>query len=154
MVRFTPMNEKQLQDFLDYMIPLYAKDKVEAGTWRTEEALELSRGAYARLLPDGIATAGEHLYMVVEETSGTEIGFVWLHMDHDAGEAFLYEITLYEDWRGRGLGKATMAAMEQQARELGAKAVGLHVFGHNRRAIGLYEQSGYAVTDISMKKNL
>ncbi|MDF2935614.1 MAG: yycN [Paenibacillaceae bacterium] len=147
------MNESELQAFLDFMIPVYAKDKVDAGTWKAEEAQQFSTEAYARLLPDGLATEGNYLYMI-EEEAGTQVGFIWLYVEHATQEAFLYEITLYEEWRGRGLGKDTMAAMEQKAKELGAKAVGLHVFGHNLRALRLYEKSGYQTTDISMKKYL
>ena len=153
MVRLTPMNESELQKFLDYMIPVYAKDKVDAGTWKAEEAQQFSTEAYARLLPDGLATKDQYLYLI-EEEGGTQIGFIWLYVDPGKREAFLYEITLYEEWRGRGLGKDTMAALEEKAKELGARSVGLHVFAHNRRALALYEKSGYHATDITMKKYL
>lgn len=154
MVRLIPMNEGDLQAFLDYMIPVYAKDKVDAGTWKVEEALQFSEEAYDSLLPDGLATEGHYLYMIQEEKGSSKVGFIWLYVDRAGGAAFLYEITLYEEWRGRGLGKDTMAALEQKAKELGAKSVGLHVFGHNERALGLYKKSGYEITDISMKKML
>lgn len=153
MVRLKPMNEEELQAFLEYLIPDYAKEKVEAGVWKAEEAPHLSREAILRLLPEGLATKDQYLYMI-EEEGGSPIGFIWLYVDQGKQEAFLYEISLYEEWRGRGLGKAVMAAMEQQAKELGAKSVGLHVFGHNQRALRLYEKSGYQATDINMKKYL
>lgn len=150
MVRLVPMNEADLQAFLDELIPHYAREKVESGVWREEEALALSREAVLRLLPDGLATADHYLYMI-EEAGGARTGYIWLYVDQGKQAAFLYEISLYEEWRGRGVGKDTMAAMEQKAKELGAKSVGLHVFAHNRRALKLYEKSGYHATDITMK---
>lgn len=151
MVKLVLMNEAELQAFLDTLIPEYAQDKVESGVWREEEALALSREAIIRMLPEGIATADHYLYMI-EETGGSRIGCIWLYVDPGKREAFLYEITLHEEWRGRGLGKDTMAALEEKAKELGARSVGLHVFAHNRRALALYEKSGYHATDITMKK--
>lgn len=153
MVSLVPMNEAELQAFLDELIPHYAAEKVESGVWREEEALALSREAILRMLPEGLATADHYLYMI-EEAGGARIGYIWLYVDPGKREAFLYEITLYEEWRGRGLGKDTMAALEKKAKELGARAVGLHVFAHNRRALALYEKSGYHATDITMKKYL
>ncbi len=153
MVRLVPMNEAELQVFLEELIPHFAREKVESGVWREEEALALSREAILRLLPDGLATADQYLYMI-EEAGGSRIGYIWLYVDSGKREAFLYEITLYEEWRGRGLGKDTMAALEEKAKELGARSVGLHVFAHNRRALTLYEKSGYHATDITMKKYL
>jgi ribosomal protein S18 acetylase RimI-like enzyme len=42
--------------------------------------------------------------------------------------------------------------VEARARELGAKSVELHVFGHNYVAQALYEKVGYNVTSITMAK--
>jgi len=53
------------------------------------------------------------------------------------------------------IGRAhAMAAIEQQARVLGAVAVELHVFGENLPARGLYEKCGYRYTSMHMSKDL
>jgi hypothetical protein len=58
-------------------------------------------------------------------------------------DAFLYDIELAPATRGRGLGRATMLAAEDAARELGADRIRLNVFGHNTAARRLYESLGY-----------
>lgn len=47
-----------------------------------------------------------------------------------------------------------MKEVEIIAKEIGLKMIGLHVFGHNKVARGLYEQLGYAETHIKMEKSL
>jgi hypothetical protein len=42
-------------------MPEYAADKVEAGTWLPEEALQKSREGSGKLLPLGLASAGQFL---------------------------------------------------------------------------------------------
>lgn len=43
---------------------------------------------------------------------------------------------------------------EQEAKNLGLKEIGLHVFGFNAPAIALYESLGYKTTDLVMAKTL
>ena len=47
-----------------------------------------------------------------------------------------------------------MTEVENFAKSLSAETIGLHVFGHNNRAIKLYEKLGYKATNISMSKQL
>jgi ribosomal protein S18 acetylase RimI-like enzyme len=44
--------------------------------------------------------------------------------------------------------------VEDRAKELGAKSVELHVFGHNHGALSLYEKMGYNETSITMAKQV
>jgi hypothetical protein len=66
-------------------------------------------------------------------------------MAPDGREAYLFDIELVPEARGRGLGRATMLAAEQTARSLGATRMGLNVFGHNTVAARLYDSLGYLV---------
>nr|WP_244923495.1 GNAT family N-acetyltransferase [Peribacillus butanolivorans] len=43
-----------------------------------------------------------------------------------------------------------MKEIEIIAKELGMKKISLHVFGHNKFARGLYEKSGYEITNITI----
>lgn len=48
-----------------------------------------------------------------------------------------------------------MIEIETIARqELGMKKIGLHVFGHNKVARGLYEKLGYETTNVVMAKTI
>jgi GNAT superfamily N-acetyltransferase len=45
--------------------------------------------------------------------------------------------------RGKGLGRASMAALEKEAYEKGARCIELGVFEFNAAALSLYEKMGY-----------
>jgi ribosomal protein S18 acetylase RimI-like enzyme len=57
--------------------------------------------------------------------------------------AHLEAIAVDERAVGKGVGKALLAAVEEEAREKGALTVTLHVFARNSAARGFYERSGY-----------
>lgn len=71
------------------------------------------------------------------------VGHLWLAVHDRVG--YLYDIEVLPDARGRGLGRASMRAAEDAARDLGADLLRLNVFGHNAVARGLYERLGYDV---------
>ena len=66
----------------------------------------------------------------------------WLGRD-----AFVDEIYLREDYRGRGWGKQAMGFLEDSARELGIRALHLGVVPGNERAFHLYEKVGFVRHD-------
>lgn len=47
-----------------------------------------------------------------------------------------------------------MTEVENFSKALGAETIGLHVFGHNNKAIKLYEKLGYKATNITISKQL
>ena len=77
---------------------------------------------------------------------------LWINIRPKVGktEAFIYDIVIDEDRRGRGYGRATMLACVARARELGAQSIGLHVFGDNAVARGLYTSLGFVETNVQM----
>ena len=84
------------------------------------------------------------------------VGHLWLRVRtlSTEVEAFVFDVEVVEEARGRGLGRATMLAAEQAARELDASVVRLNVFGHNASPGALYESLGYVVTAATMTKRL
>ncbi|MBT3786614.1 GNAT family N-acetyltransferase [bacterium] len=56
--------------------------------------------------------------------------------------------------RGKGYGKKAMHLFEEDVKQRGVKRTGLHVFGFNKAAAGLYQSIGYEITDLSMQKEL
>ncbi len=105
----------------------------------------------AWVLPQGLATENVHLW-VVEDESGRSVGTIFLGL-RDGG-AWLYDITIDEAERGRGLGRAAMLALEDEARERGFDQLGLNVWGGNEIARSLYRSLGYGEVSIEMKKDL
>lgn len=57
--------------------------------------------------------------------------------------AHLEAIAVSEVAEGSGVGRALLAAAEDEAKARGAKTITLHVFARNTRARGFYEKAGY-----------
>jgi RimJ/RimL family protein N-acetyltransferase len=156
MVRLTPMTERDYQQFYDLAMPEYAKDQVAAGTWPEDQALELSRRAFARFLPLGLSTPDQFLYRIEREPDGEKVGYLWLARHEEVGSRllFVYDFMIFETYRRQGYGQAALEAMEKAARELGEKKIQLHVFGHNTGARALYQKMGYVERNVTMVKEL
>ena len=150
------MTEEEFGVYRARSVVEYAEDKVKAGSWTEEEALELSEETYRKYLPDGIHSKEQYLYVVRQEGQQASVGYIWLDVsDKPTGvRAFLYDIIIEDEYRGQGFGQAAMKALDYTARSLGAATIGLHVFGHNQTALHVYHKAGYAITDYTMAKKL
>lgn len=100
------------------------------------------------VLRDGLATADTWIWAV--EDDGQKVGTVFLGLR--GGEAWLYDITIDAELRGRGYGRGAMLAVEDELRALGHEAVALNVWGGNAVARGLYRSLGYAEQSVHMRK--
>ncbi|MGZ7445618.1 GNAT family N-acetyltransferase [Paenibacillus sp. TH7-28] len=156
MVQLIPMSDADYRDFRSRSVRDYAEDKVAAGTWTAEDAPALAEAAFRRFLPDGRNTKEAFLYLVHDAVREEAVGHLWFNaMEQEKGRiAFILDILIYEEHQGKGYGKRTMAALEEEVRRLGLDTISLHVFGHNQRAFELYRKMGYEVTDIQMTKVL
>jgi len=132
----------------------YAGEHVRAGSMPADRAQEMAEKQFTDLLPDGPTTQEHHLLVpLVDEAT---VGILWLHIPAAVQHpvAFVYDIEVNQDLRGRGLGRAIMLAGESFAREHGAESIRLHVFGDNAVARHLYESLGFQVTNVMMAKDL
>ncbi|OMF01061.1 GNAT family N-acetyltransferase [Paenibacillus amylolyticus] len=64
------------------------------------------------------------------------------------GEYYLDTLSVSEAYQGQGIGRALMAAFEQQGRDQGHSQVSLIVERDNGRALMLYERQGYVKDDV------
>ncbi|MCX5383525.1 GNAT family N-acetyltransferase [Streptomyces sp. NBC_00083] len=130
----------------------YAQSWIERGVPEAR-ALAESEEEHRALLPDGAATAGTHL-MVLEER-GSEVGTVWVARAPapEAG-AYVYDVHVMEEHRGRGHGRSLMLLAERAALADGLDTMGLHVFTGNTPALRLYESLGYRATRHHLNKDL
>ena len=154
MSKLIPMTQPEFEAFLERLIPDYAADNVRAGYWSEEEALEKSRKQTMSLLPDGLQTKDHYLYTLYEGDNA--VGMIWLRaeLDRPIKSGFIFDVEIKEEFRGKGYGKQAMLLIEEKARELGVKRMGLHVFGYNDVAKNLYERIGYKVSSTNMLKDL
>lgn len=146
-----PMTLEEFPDYFQGQVDTYAAEKVAAGKCTLEEALSESKEEMANLLPDGLMSEGQFVF--VAELRNERIGTVWVDIDTDleVPRAFGLDIEIDNALRGQGLGRDLMRTTQAECRKRGAKGFALSVFGHNSIARKMYESFGFEVTE-EMKK--
>ena len=155
-ISLVELDDAPYRAYRDHLVRDYAAHKVRAGAWYESEAQIRAAKEVDGLLPEGPATQGHFLYSVREDAADAEVGTVWFALrDSGVGRyVWIYDIIINENFRRRGYASRTLELVEARAKELGAKSVELHVFGHNQGAQALYEKVGYSVTSITMAKQV
>jgi ribosomal protein S18 acetylase RimI-like enzyme len=151
-IRLDPITDEEFAAWLPPAVRTLAQEHVTSGQWTPQDALAFSKAQFMRLLPDGPRSDQQYLYTIRDAADGAAVGTLWIGMRLKAGipEAYVYDLVVGEDDRGRGYGRAAMLACAERAAELGAQSLGLHVFGHNARARALYTSLGFVETNINM----
>ena len=153
-VRLEPMTEEQYRAYREFADENYARDIAESGAMSYADAVQKSADDFGRLLPKGLATPDHYFWTAYD--GQTEVGVLWLRIEQKADglQAFGFDFRVVPELRRHGYGRAMMVAAEQICRERGVVSIGLNVFGFNAGARSLYEQMGFEVTAIQMKKRL
>ena len=154
MITLQPMNQEEFKQYISYAIKDYAKDKIASGNWSENEAIDLSKKAFERLLPKDEKTENNHLFSIFHNNN--LVGMIWISQKEptNSNEGFIYDFVIFEQYQGLGYGKKAMKEVEIIAKQLGMNKMVLHVFGHNKIARGLYEKMGYEITNITMAKTI
>ena len=147
------MTAAEFETYRAKLVPEYAAEHVRAGDWTADQAETLAAREVNDLLPAGPDSSGM-LLLVASTPGGEAVGVVWVALDRLPGEAWIYDIEVNQEHRGKGYGRALLQAAEQEAAQHGSKSIGLNVFGTNTVARRLYESSGYQVTALNMRKDL
>lgn len=96
--------------------------------------------------------------LIAEETEGSPLGFIHLVGDRDyylqdvCGH--VADIVVAPKARGRGVGRALLAAAERWSRDRGYRMLTLNVFVENRGPQSLYEAAGFHAEAIKYVKPL
>ncbi len=151
-VSFLPMTEQRFATYVSRAITEYASDKVKAGNWDADTALERSRSEFHRYLPQGAQTPGHSLCCILNEAH-EEVGVIWYGtLDNAKNVLFLYDFEVHENYRGKGYALQSLQELEKVAKENNCEHIELHVFGYNVAAQNLYLKAGFTITNINMRK--
>lgn len=150
-----PMTKSEFADWLAESIPAYAADKVVSGQWAEADSLELSMKESNELLPQGLETPDNYLFVIVDSHS-EEVGMLWFAVKtkFNAPIAYVYDVCVRLDRQRQGHATRAFLALEQEVRTRGLAGIALHVFGHNAGARALYAKLGYEPTNISLFKSV
>jgi ribosomal protein S18 acetylase RimI-like enzyme len=148
------MSDEEYADFRERSEVSYAAAIAASRAVSLPEARRQAAEDHDRLLPEGVRTPGHYLWTAYEGNEA--LGDLWLHVETkpDGPHAFGYGIEVRPELRRRGYGRAIAAAAEQKCREMNVVSIGLTVFGPNRAAQSLYEDLGFEVTVLQMRKHL
>ncbi|WP_328945610.1 GNAT family N-acetyltransferase [Streptomyces sp. NBC_00250] len=153
-VEVRPMTETEYVAWVARAKQGFAQSWIDRGV-PEEQARAKAESSHAKYLPEGLATPGTAIHVVVRD--GRPAGFLWtgrIELEPGQWAAFVYDIEVGEENRGRGYGRALMLLAERVARETGETLLGLHVFAGNTPAIRLYESLGYRTTYVNSAKEL
>lgn len=154
-VRLRPVRDEELPEFTRQARDGYAESIAQHAYTSEKEARDKAERDIAALLPEGRVPEGHHLF-VIENGGGEPVGRLWFAERPRGSEtvAWVYEISIDEAHRGRGLGREAMVLLEREARTRGYPAIALNVFGGNEAARALYRSLGYAEVSVWMSKEL
>ena len=148
-----PMTPAEYAEWVEQSIAAYALDKVASGQWSAETSLELSRKENSELLPLGLDTPGNHLFVVVDREAAA-VGMLWFAVKKKFGAdiAYVFDVSIRPERQREGHAARAFLALEEKVRDLGLAGIALHVFGHNDAARALYAKLGFRATNISLFK--
>ncbi|WP_315906635.1 GNAT family N-acetyltransferase [Priestia koreensis] len=152
-ITLAPMNEKEFNLFWDATVPRYAQSVSKAHHISFETALEKAASQTGTLLYEGLQTSNHYFFQILCDQAS--IGNLWIYIDVNTNSAFLYEIFIVEEGRGKRIGyHAIKKAEEWLFHEKGVSKFGLHVFAYNERAHKLYQKLGFQEISFTMSKTL
>jgi ribosomal protein S18 acetylase RimI-like enzyme len=148
------MSPERFDAYREVAESTYAENIVASGMLPPRETVEKAAADFDQSLPGGVDTPGHELWVAID--ADEEVGIIWLAFvdKSDGTHAFGYDFAVTADRRRRGYGRAIATAAEQICRDRGVVEVGLSVFGFNTGAQALYDQLGFEVTSMHMRKRL
>ena len=154
-MKLMPMSESEYSHWSNRSRARYAADKMKANNLSKEQAEKIAAQDFERNLPDGLKSKDSFLF-TLKSQEAEAIGYIWLLVrgNNNDQRAFIGDVIIEEQHRGKGYGKTIMLLLEDEVKRRGLSRIGLHVFGFNESAIGLYEKLGYQTTDLVMEKKL
>ena len=150
-----PMTRGEFEEWLPRQTAGYADYLAASGAMSAAGAREKAVRDAARLFGAGFDTPGQLVFRVLARD--VTVGSLWLGVpgpEPDPLMAWVFDIEIAPEHRGRGYGRATMLLAEDEARARGMTSLGLNVHGHNRVARSLYGSLGFEVMAQQLKKPL
>ena len=151
MITLRPMKAEEFPDYKSYFVIDYAHEIMSNYGYSAEKSHAIAAKELVEDLPQTIDTP-DHVLLCIEQPEAGTIGYLWYKLLDDGESVFILDFMLFENYRGKGYGKATLIALEEKLSQSGVEQIKLRVAADNHRAKGLYERLGFNVTGYNMIK--
>lgn len=120
------------------MVDAYSRDPMGDGA-------PLAQAARERLIPGLRAHPTTLVFLAFEGETAVGVAVCFLGFSTFAAKPLvnLHDVSIVPTHRGRGIGRALLAAVEARARELGCCKLTLEVLDQNHRALRTYTAAGF-----------
>jgi len=154
MITLLPMTPEAFAIFDKLSREDFAQSKTRGEKLSMAEGIRIAESAWDTVIPHGQATPGHHFFTAWND--GLDIGMIWFKEERDWATpyAYLYQVWIWDEFQGQGLGRALMKALEAKCLEYNLARIRLHVFAFNERAHKLYRSMGFETTNVVMLKDL
>ena len=167
-LRLVPLSDAEYAIFAERQVAESARQGLHAREWTPTEAEQRARAANADLLADRLRSLG-HEFRKGVTTTGELVGWLWIAPAPTFLEQYgppalartrwLGQITVADELRGRGYGRALLTALHEHLAAEGVEALYLRVHDWNTVARRLYARCGYELvrqfaTDAHLRKRL
>jgi ribosomal protein S18 acetylase RimI-like enzyme len=155
MIKLTPMSAGEYTNYVKRLIPNFAEELGRTGELSKDEALIKSNQIVGELLPRGLETENHFLFNLKSGADDQIVGILYFALQESGSDrsVFIYDIEIYDQFKGKGFGTEVMRSAEDLARDHGAVEIWLHVFANNTAANCLYTKLGYKVKKEFLGKN-
>jgi ribosomal protein S18 acetylase RimI-like enzyme len=154
-LRLRPATADEIEAWLPRLAAEYAAHIAGSGFLPPADARRKADNDLRAQLTDGPGRAGQLIFRLM--AGQQPVGWLWLAVPFPGGDpamAWVNNVEVGEEFRGRGYGRQAMLLAEQEAAARGMTSLGLNVHGQNTVARGLYDSLGYQVAAQQMKKAL
>ena len=160
MLELKPMTQDMYNNYIKKAIQQYAEEVAKSRGIDLDKALQLTNEEFNTLLPNGLKSENQYFNTIINDEN-EHIGIMWFSTEsnHGKNEAFLCDIEINKEYRGKGYGHESMKLLESKIKEFNLDSICLHVFLRNEIACTLYNKIGYqeikrGKAGVIMKKTL
>jgi len=151
-VVLVPLTDAECAAFVAEDVADYAAQRAGEGSWPADEAPERAQQELLPILEREHRAAADagHRRWTARSADGESVGWLWVTPPTaamPADSAFLYQITVKPACRGRGYGRAMLAALEAVLAGEGIGELRLNVNDANTPARRLYASAGFELVE-------
>jgi len=153
-VSLRPLTDEEYAGYRPLAVAKTVAELVRGRGMPPEVARQRAEDGLPATLADLLAVEGASISRVLGD-SGDPVGWLWLGTATAGGDGlWVFDVEIDEPYRGQGLGRATMRAAEEAARDRGFSVLRLNVFGSNTTAAALYRSLDFQVDAAQLSKRL